>query len=102
MPTDPHDEIAARFAAFKRAVEQGDTDAYRALCVEDAPAETQLFEQNSEKVREHGWKLRLRRIEQEGEVAEVGFEVLTKDGEVVDDAVVTFTEEADGWRIRSL
>ena len=102
MAKDPHDEIADHFATFAAAVATGDTDAYRALCVEDAPPETPLFEANSEKVREHGWQLKLRRIEQEGEMAELTFEVVDGAGDIVDEATVTFTEEADGWRIRSL
>lgn len=102
MTQDPHDEIAERFKAFAQAAATGDVDAFRELCVEDAPPETQLFLANSEKVREHGWGMKLRRIEQEGEVAEVTFEITDTDGSVVDEAVVTFSEEADGWRIRSL
>jgi hypothetical protein len=101
MSDDPHDEIAQKFARFASAAQQGDAAAFEALCVLDAPPEVELFEENSKKVREAGWKLRIRRIDQEGEVAEVTFDVVNGD-EVIDEAQVTFTEEADGWRIRSL
>lgn len=101
MADDPHDEIAKKFARFAEAVQQGDAAAYQALCVSDAPPELELFEENSKKLREAGWKLRIRRIDQEGQVAEVTFDVVGKE-DVVDEAQVTFTEEADGWRIRSL
>jgi hypothetical protein len=102
MSTDPHDEIAELFGRFKEAVQQGDTSSYESICVDDAPPETELFKKNSEKVRGGGWKLRIKRIDQEGEVAEVTFDVVGSDGEVIDEAQVTFTEEAVGWRIRSL
>lgn len=99
---DPHDEIAALFARFKMAVERGDAQAYEALCVEDAPPETELFERNSEKVRAARQRLRIQRIEQEGEVAEVRFELVDEGGAVVDEGMIVCTEEAQGWRIRAL
>jgi hypothetical protein len=100
--SDPHDEIAEQFKRFAAAVSAGDASAFEALCVSDAPPEVELFERNSEKVKAEGWKLRIKRIDQEGEVAEVTFDVVAKDGEVVDEAMVTFTEEATGWLVRSL
>lgn len=101
MTADPHDEIAQKFARFAEAAQQGDAETYQSLCVNDAPAELELFEENSKKLRDGGLKLRIRRIDQEGQVAEVTFEVVGED-DVVDEAQLTFTEEADGWRIRSL
>ncbi len=101
MP-DPHDLIAEAFAVFARAVQDGDLQAFEALCVEDAPPETELFARNSEKLRAAGWSMRILRIDQEGAVAEVGFELLDSSGQVVDEASVTFTEESQGWRLRAL
>lgn len=100
--TDPHDAIAAHFRSFAAAAERGDVDAFKELCASDVPAETQLFLANSERVQEHGWTLKLRRIDQQGEVAEVTFEAVNGQGQHVDEGTVTFTEEHDGWKIRSL
>ena len=100
--SDPHDEIAAQFKKFADAVSAGDAQAYEALCVADAPPETELFQRNSDKVQAEGWKLRIKRIDQEGEVAEVTFDLVAKDGEIIDEGLVTFTEEAQGWLVRSL
>lgn len=100
--SDPHDDIAARFRAFAEATASGDVEAFRALAVHDVPPETDLFAKNSERVRQHGWTLRLREIRQEGDVAEVRFELLDKDGASVDEGLVIFTEERDGWRVRAL
>ncbi len=100
--TDPHDDIAARFRAFAAAATSGDVDAFKALCVEDAAPQIELFRKNSARVREHGWTLKLRRIEQEGELAELTFEALDREGRVVDEAKLTFSEEHDGWKLRSL
>lgn len=99
---DPHDEIAAQFARFSAAVEEGDSAAFLALCVDDAPPQIELFEENSQKVKEQGWKLRIRRIDQEGDIAEVGFQVVGPAGDEVDEGMVTFSLEHDGWRLRSL
>jgi hypothetical protein len=100
--SDPHDEIAAQFSRFAAAVASSDVDAFEALCVNDAPPEVDLFQRNAEKVAAEGWKLRIKRIDQEGEVAEVTFDLVAADGEVIDEGLVTFTEEASGWLIRAL
>lgn len=98
----PHDEVASRFRAFADATAEGDVDAFKALCVQDVPPETELFLANSERVRQHGWTLRLKEIKQEGDVAEVRFEVVGADGAPVDEGLVILTEEHDGWRVRAL
>ena len=100
--SDPHDDIAARFRAFAAAATSGDVEAFKALCVHDVPPETELFLTNSERVRRHGWTLRLREIKQEGDVAEVRFEAVDPGGAAVDEGLVIFTEEHDGWRVRAL
>lgn len=100
--SDPHDDIAARFRAFADATARGDVEAFKALCVHDVPPETELFVANSERVRQHGWSLRLREIKQEGDVAEVRFEVVDASGASVDEGLVILTEEHDGWRVRAL
>lgn len=102
MAKDPHDEITELFARFAKAVEEGDSAAYETLCVDDMPPETELFERNSEKVRAAKQKLRVQRIDQEGEVAEVRFELVDASGGVVDEGMIVCTEEPRGWRIRAL
>lgn len=99
---DPHDDIAARFGDFARASKSGDVEAFKALCVDDLPPETELFLANSERVQKHGWSLKLKEIKQEGDVAEVSFEAIDQDGGAVDEALVIFTEEHNGWKLRSL
>lgn len=100
--SDPHEDIAARFRAFADATARGDVEAFKALCVDDVPPETELFLANSDRLREHGWTLRLKEIKQEGDVAEVRFEAVDQDGGAVDEALVILTEEHDGWRVRAL
>lgn len=100
--SDPHADIAARFRAFADAAASGDLEAFQALCVQDMPPETDLFRANSERLRAHGWTLRLREIQQEGDVAEVRFDVVGEGGVRVDEGLVIFTEEHDGWRVRAL
>lgn len=90
------------FERLARAVEEGDVEAFRALVVEDAPAQEELFTRNSHKARERGWRLRLLDASVEGEVAELRFELVDSQGRGVDPGEATFTLESDGWRLRSL
>ena len=99
---DPHDQIGALFSRFSEAVAQGDVAAFEALCVEDAPPETELFLHNCEKLRALNARLRLRRIVQEGEVAEVHFDVVDAASRVIDEGKLVCSDEGNGWRIRGL
>jgi hypothetical protein len=90
------------FEAFVQAVQTGDAEAFRALAVEDAPPEVDLFLRNSERVRREGLVLRPRGVDREADVAEVRFDVLDGGGEPVDEAAVTFSLEPGGWRLRGL
>lgn len=100
--TDPHDDIAARFHDFAKASKSGDVEAFKSLCVTDVPPETELFLANSDRVQKHGWQLQLKEIKQEGDVAEVSFHAIDPQGGFVDEGLVIFTEESDGWKLRSL
>lgn len=99
--SDPHDDITDVFARFKQAVESEDARAYEALCVHDELPQTELFLENARKMKAAGLTLRIKGIEQEGDVAEVSFDVL-EGKQVIDEGQVTLTSEADGWRVRSL
>jgi ketosteroid isomerase-like protein len=98
---DDHEAIRALFERFAAAVRAGDAEAFQALCVVDEPAEVDVFEGNSAAVREGGWTLAIRSIDQEGDVAEVSFAVM-KDDALVDEAELTVTREGQSWRIRAL
>ena len=101
MATDPHDEIQGVFKSFQTALAAKDGPAFDALCVEDEVPQTDLFLENAESLAEAGLLLRITRIDQEGEVAEVAFDVVEGDNPI-DEGVLTMTLEAQGWRIRSL
>ena len=101
-PSD--DDVALReaFERFAEAVRTGDLAAFEALCAVDVAPQRTVFERNSARVRERGWRLRLREIERAQDAAELRFELLDDDGAVIDHASVTFTREPAGWRIRSV
>lgn len=97
-----HDALEAAFRRFAEAVETGDLAAYEALCAPDVPTQSELFARNSEKVRRSHWQLHLRRIEQEGDVAEVWFALCDAAGAVQEESHVVFTVERTGWALRAL
>lgn len=100
--SDPHAEVAARFRAFADAAASGDVEAFKALCVQDVPPEVDLFRANSERLQAAGATLRIKEIRQEGDVAEVRFDVVDGGGQAIDEGLVILTEEHDGWRVRAL
>ena len=100
--TDPHEAIEEFFARFAQAVADGDVETFRALKAPGAVVDTELFVSNAAWVRDAGASLRLREIRQEGEVAEVLFDLADGAGARVDTGQLTLTLEADGWRVASL
>lgn len=100
---DPEDAaLLATFERFAAAVQRGDLAAFEALCAADVSPQRAVFERDSARVREGGWRLAAREIRREGEVGEVVFELLGPDGARIDTASVTFTREPGGWRLRTL
>jgi hypothetical protein len=97
-----HEIIAGVFDNFCEAVKKEDGDSFAALTVADVLPQTDLFLANSQKVNQERSSLRINRIEQEGDVAEVFFDLIGKSGESLDEGMLTMTLEADTWRIRSL
>jgi len=99
---EAHEVITNVFTHFCDAVKRQDRASYEALTVADVLPQTDLFLANSQKVNDDNFSLRINRIEQEGEVAEVFFDLIGKSGENLDEGMITMTLEADTWRIRSL
>lgn len=101
MP-DSHQQLVQLFQRFREAVLSGDADAFERLTAKDVPPQRELFARNSERVRAGKMDLELRRIEQEGLMATVTFELRDVRGDRVDEGELVASEEAEGWRIRSL
>jgi hypothetical protein len=101
--TDPAlNDFKELFSHFEAAVKKGDSAAFEALCAEDVPPQTALFEKNAARVREAKWDLRLKSVTHTGDAAELTFSVLDEDGAEVDEGAVTVTLEGSGWKIREL
>ncbi|MFH1812317.1 MAG: hypothetical protein ABIJ09_26510 [Pseudomonadota bacterium] len=98
----PHDPLVELFKSFACAVQQGDAEAFRGLCNAEAAQDTALFEANSHRIRSLGWHLELDAVVQEGGVAEVRFQVVQGDKDVVDRASLTCVQDAQGWKIASM
>lgn len=90
------------FTRFQAAVRDGDATAFAKLSARDVGPQIQRFRSNSEKVRQGKWALSLSRIEHEGQLATVFFEVRDNGGTVLDVGSLVASEEPEGWRIRSL
>ncbi len=99
---DSHQIIADVFKQFCDALKREDNSSFEALTVHDVHPQTDIFLANSQKLNQAKMGLRIKRIEQEGEVAEVFFDLVGADGASVDEGMLTMTQEADTWRIRSL
>ncbi len=98
-----HEEgLRQAFERLAAALAAKDLEAFRAMAVRDVPAQEDLFVANAERLQAQGWTLRARKLELRGEVGEVTFDVCDAAGRRVDQAAVTFSDEGDGWRVRSL
>jgi len=90
------------FHKFEVAVRNGDATAYAKLSARDVGPQIQRFRANSERVRQGKWALALSRIEHQGQLATLFFEVRDNGGTVLDVGSLVASEEPEGWRIRSL
>lgn len=102
MNAHPHDQVIHAFGRLVHALQHGGLEEYRALVCADVAAQEGLFLHNARKVQDGSLALKLRTIEEQGDVALVHFELLAPAGTSQGEGQVTFTREADGWRIRSL
>lgn len=96
------DPIAEAFQKFVAALRKQDVEAFRALCVDDALPQETLFVTNAKRLSQGNMSLRLTRVAQQEDAAEAHFDVVDAAGKRVDSGAVTFTREAEGWRIRAL
>lgn len=99
---ESHQKVMDLFVRFRSAVLSGDGKAFEALCARDIAPQVGLFQTNSERLRAAKLDLKLRKIEQEGQVATASFDVVDEKGAKVDEGEVVTTEEPEGFRIRSL
>lgn len=98
----PHDPLVELFRLFVDAVLAGDATAFARLCSDEAGDQKALFERNSLRIRNAGWRLLLDAIVQEGGVAEIRYAVVKGRDDVVDRASLSCVQTEEGWRIASL
>lgn len=99
---ESHQVIVDVFKKFCDALNREDGASFEALTVHDVNPQTDIFLANSQQLKQSRMELRIKRIEQEGDVAEVFFDLIGADGVSEDEGMLTMTQEADTWRIRSL
>jgi len=99
MTADP---IAATFAQVVAVLRAQDVDGFRALAVRDAPPQDALFRKNAARLAEGGLTLRLTRVDQAEDAADVLFDVVNGAGKLVESGKMTLTREPEGWRVRAL
>lgn len=100
MTAHLHQDVEAAFHRFAAAVTRADSAAFEALCCRDVPPQTALFHKNATLVKDAGGSLLLRRVETQGDMARVQFDV--RSGAQVHQAELVLTREPEGWRIRAL
>jgi hypothetical protein len=100
MPSLPGD-IAEVFARFAKAVQDDDEAAYCAVLAPDVLPQPELFHRNAANVRSGNLRMHLRRVDVEGPVATVFFDLLGPRG-AADGGAVSLTLETAGWRLRQL
>lgn len=101
MLAENEEGLRRAFERLAAALAARDVEAFRELAVRDLPPQEDLFVANAEKVAAQGWTLRATALELRGEVGQVSFDICDAQGRCVDASTVTFSDEGDGWRLRS-